>query len=85
MRMAHAADNLRAIGLDLHAPAAAKTLLAAPQFAIDGFQGNRNSAGKPGERGHQAFAVRFAGGFKTKHETIYGNNNRKAGRGLSSC
>ncbi len=35
-RVPNAADDVRAIGLDFHAPAAPKPLLAPPQLPIDG-------------------------------------------------
>ncbi len=67
MRMAHAGDNFGAIGLDLHAAAAAVALLAAPKLAIDRVEGNRDARRESGERGHQPFAVGLAGGFKSQH------------------
>ena len=67
MRMAHAGDDFGAVGLDLHAPAAAVALLAAPKLAIHRVEGNRNACRKSGERGHQPFAVGLAGGFKSQH------------------
>ena len=48
LRMPHAADDVRAVGLDLHAAAAAEALLAPPQLAIDGLERDRElRAGKP--------------------------------------
>ena len=55
------------VGLDLHAAAAAVALLAAPQFAVDGGERDGHAGGQSGEGGNQAFAVRFAGGFKSQH------------------
>jgi hypothetical protein len=65
--VAHAGDNLGAIVFDLHAPAAAIALLAAPKFVIYGVERDRHSGGKSGEDGHQALAMRLPGGFKSKH------------------
>ena len=67
--MAHAADDFGAIGLDLHAPAAAVALLAPPQFAVDGVEGNGDAGGQSRQRRDQALAVRLTRGFKSKHET----------------
>ena len=67
LRVADAGDNFGAVGLDLHAPAAAVALLAAPEFAIDGVERDGNAGRKPGERGDQALAVRLPGCFETKH------------------
>ena len=64
-----------AVGLDLHASAAAIALLAAPEFAVDGFEGDGYAGGESGQRGHQAFAVGLSGRFKSKH----------SGRKLSRC
>ena len=55
------------VGLDLHAPAASVALLPPPKLGVNGRNPHRDSGGKPGERRYQAFAVRFAGGFKAKH------------------
>jgi hypothetical protein len=65
--VAHAGDNLGAIVFDLHAPAAAIALLAAPKFVIYGVERDRHSGGKSGEGGHQALAMRLSGGFKSQH------------------
>ena len=67
VRMAHAGDDLGAVGLDLHAPAAAVALLAAPELAVDGVEGHWYAGGESGQRGHKAFAVGLAGGFKSQH------------------
>ena len=64
----------RAVGLDLHAAAAAVALLAPPQFAIDGVERDRDAGGQSGQRGDQALAVRLSGCFETKHGgKFYGN------------
>jgi hypothetical protein len=60
-----ARDDLSRIGLDLHSAAAAEALLAAPKFAVDACQVNRNPSGQTGQRGHEALAMRLAGGFET--------------------
>src|SRR6185369_1546435 len=65
--MAHAGDQLRAIGLDLHAPAAAITLLAAPELMIDCIEGNGHTRGQSGQDGDQTFSVRFTCCLKSKH------------------
>src|SRR5580658_8078996 len=70
--MAHAGYNLGAILFDLHAPAAAIALLAAPKLVIYGVEGDRHSGGNPCEGGHQALAMRLPGGFKSQHSpTIF--------------
>jgi hypothetical protein len=65
--VAHAGDNFGAVGLDLHAPAAAIALLAAPKLAVDGFQRNGYAGWESGKRGHEALAVRLSGGLKSQH------------------
>ena len=46
--VAHAGDDLGAVGLDLHPAAASKALLPPPQFAVDGIQADTGMpAGKP--------------------------------------
>jgi len=67
MRMAHARDDFGAVGLDLHAAAAAIALLPPPELVIYGIERNRYAGGESGKRGHQALAVRLAGGFKSQH------------------
>jgi hypothetical protein len=67
MRMPHTGHNLGAILFDLHAPAAAIALLAAPKFVIYGVERDRHSGGKSCEGGYQALAVRLPGGFKSQH------------------
>jgi hypothetical protein len=63
----YAGHDFGAVGLDLHAPAASVALLAAPKFAIYGFQGYRYSRGESGQGRHQALAVRLSSGLKSKH------------------
>src|SRR5579862_8357470 len=65
--MADAGHNFGAVVLDLHAPAAAVALLAAPKFVIYGFEGDRHSGGKACESSHQALAMGLPGGFKSQH------------------
>ena len=65
--VAHAGDNFGAVGFDLHAPAAAVALLAAPQLAIDGVERDRDAGGQPRQGRHQALAMRFSGCFKAEH------------------
>ncbi len=55
------------VGLDLHAPAAAKALLTPPQLAVDGGHGNGDTGREAGEGRNQSFAVRLAGCFKSQH------------------
>src|SRR5207302_7737040 len=55
MRMTHAGHNLRPVGFDLHASAAAVALLPAPQLPIDGFQRNGYSGREPVDSRNQAF------------------------------
>src|SRR5512132_1888167 len=44
--MAHAAEDLDAIVLDLHAPAASVALLSAPQFTIEQLNIDRQASGQ---------------------------------------
>ena len=64
LRMANAGHDLRAIGLDLHAAAAAEALLAPPKLVIDRFDGDWNSCRKTRQRCHQTLAVGLARGFE---------------------
>jgi hypothetical protein len=74
--MADTADDVGAIGFDLHAPAAPEALLATPQLPVKRRHGNRNARGQTGERSDEALPVRFSCGFKAKHGISYGSNNR---------
>jgi hypothetical protein len=60
-------DDMRTVRLNLHAAAAAKALLAAPQFAVQKclvyFQPGRQT----GEKRDQGLAVRFPRSEVTKH------------------
>ena len=55
------------IGLDLHAPAAAVPLLAAPKLAVDGVDGNWHSGRQSGQRGYKALAVGLTRGLESQH------------------
>jgi hypothetical protein len=74
--MADAAHDVGMIGFDLHAPAAAETLLTPPQFAVERSHGNRDPRRQTGQGGDEALPVRFSCGFKAKHGISYGSNNR---------
>jgi hypothetical protein len=67
MGMPDAGDDFGAVGLDFHAAAAAKALLAPPQFAVHGVYGNGDPCRQTGQSGYQALAVGFAGGLKSQH------------------
>ncbi len=63
----HAGDDVGAIGFDLHATAASKALLPAPEFVLycvnrDGYAGGEACEGR-----HQAFAVGLARRFEPEH------------------
>ena len=79
--VADAADDMGVIRLDLHAAAAAEALLAAPQLAVQGRNGDGNSSGQTRQRGDEALPVRFSRGFKAKHGIFYGSNNRRKYQG----
>ncbi len=65
--MMHARKKVRPVGFDLHAPAAAKALLAAPEFAIHKCLIDRQSGGQPGKKRNQGLAVGFSGGEVAQH------------------
>ena len=68
--MADAAADDRAVGLDLHAAAAAVAELAARQVAVDVLGRQLEPRGQAFEHGHEAGAVRLAGCREAKrHET----------------
>ena len=48
------------VALDLHAPAAAVALLAAPEFAVEEGLIDLQSSGQAGQEGDQSFAVRLS-------------------------
>ena len=64
---AHARQELRAIGFDRHAPAAAVAALAAAQLERDGIEIDRQSGGQPFEDRDETLSVRFTGRQKTQH------------------
>jgi hypothetical protein len=63
-RMPDAGNDVSAIRLDLHSPAAAKALLTAPKLVIDTVQRDWNSRWKPRQRCHKTLAMGLAGGFE---------------------
>jgi hypothetical protein len=65
--LADAGDDSDAIRLDLHAAAAAKTLLPAPKFAIDEIEGDGDARGQACQSRDETFTVRFPCCFETKH------------------
>ncbi len=64
--MAHAAGDLGAVALDLHAPAAAVAELAARHVAVEVLGGQLQARGQPLDDARQARAVRLAGGYQTE-------------------
>jgi hypothetical protein len=69
MGMPYPGHNLGAIGFDLHPPATAVALLAAPKFPIHYFQRYGYTGGQPHERRYQAFSMGLSGGLKAQHES----------------
>ena len=63
----YAGDNRNPVRFDLHASTPAETLLAAPEFVIDGFCGNWYTGREACQGRDEAFAVGFARRFKAKH------------------
>ena len=59
--VADAAPDLRAVGLDLHPPAAAVPELAPREVAVDVVRSELEPGGQPLDHGHEAGAVRLAG------------------------
>ena len=66
--VAHAGENLRAVGFDRHPPAASITALAAPQLCGERVEVDREPCGNAFEDGDERLAVRFAGGEKPHHQ-----------------
>jgi hypothetical protein len=58
---------MRPIGFDLHAPAASKALLAAPEFAIHERLVDRQPGRQPGKERYQGLAVGFSGSEVAQH------------------
>ena len=65
--LAHSGDNGDAIRLDLHASAAAVTLLPPPEFMIDRIQRDGYAGRESCEGRHEALAVGLPSRFKAKH------------------
>ncbi len=63
----HARKEVRPVGFDLHAPAASKALLAAPEFAVHKCLVNHESGRQPGKERHQGLAVGFSGSKVAQH------------------
>ena len=55
------------VGFDLHAAAAAKALLAPPEFAVEEFLVNVQTGRYAGKESHKALSVRFSGSKVTQH------------------
>ena len=55
------------VGLDLHAAAAAETLLSAPKLVLYCVECDGDAGGETGEGRHQAFAVGLARRFEPEH------------------
>ncbi len=62
--MAHAAGDLGAVALDLHAPAAAVAELAARHVRVDVLGREREPRGQALDDARQAGAVGLAGGYE---------------------
>src|SRR5262249_12485386 len=67
LRVTHTGDNFGAVGLDLHAPAAAIALLAPPQLPVYRIDGNRYAGGESLKRGREAFAMGFPRRLESEH------------------
>ena len=65
--VAHAAEDVGGVALDLHAAAAAIALLAAPEFAIDEGEIDRHPGRHARKQSHQSLAVGFAGCREAQH------------------
>ena len=77
--MADACEDLDAVGLDLHAPAAAVAALAAAQLGVDGRAVHGDAGRKALDHHGQGGAVRLAGGQEAEgHERDTSKPLRKA-------
>ena len=63
----YAREKMRTIGFNLHAPAASKALLAAPEFAVHKCLIDHEPGGQPGKKRHQGLAVGFSGCEVAQH------------------
>ncbi len=66
--MPHAGEDVGGVALDLHASAAAVTLLAAPQFAVEKRLIDLHSGRQAGKKGDQGFSMRLARGEVAQHK-----------------
>jgi len=57
-------DRIWACRFDLHAPAAAKSLLAPPKLAVHEFEVDRHAGRHAGDQGDQGLSVGLTGGEK---------------------
>ena len=60
---------MRGIALDAHASAAAVTLLAPPEFAVDELLIDLHSGGDAGEDRNQRLSMRFSCRAEAKHKS----------------
>src|SRR5712671_3691304 len=67
LAVTHAGDNVDAVSLNLHASAAAKALLPAPEFTIEECLVDVQASRYAGKKSHQALSVRFSGSKVTQH------------------
>jgi hypothetical protein len=66
--VAHAAQNLRRVLLDLHSPAAPVAPLPPPQFPVDQLDLDRHTRRQTFDYRDQRAPMRLSGSVKTKHK-----------------
>ena len=67
MRVTHPTHNFGAVRFDLHAAAAAITLLPPPQFPVDRVERHRNARGQSGQCCDKALTMRFSSRLEAQH------------------
>ena len=65
------ADDLGAVGFDLHAAAAAESLLPPPQLAIDGVERHWDPRRKSRQGRNKALSMGFSGSLETQHLKLF--------------
>lgn len=68
--MPDAGEDVGGVGLDLHAAAAAVSLLTAPEFAVEELLIDFQAGGDAGQEGDERLSVGFSGGEVAQHKFL---------------
>ena len=68
--MTDAGEDVGGVCLDFHATAAAVSLLAAPEFAVEERLIDFQAGGDAGEKGDEGLSVGFSGGEVAQHKFL---------------